>query len=740
MEHKSFVFRFEDVEVREREFLLIKAGETVPVEPRAFHVLLFLLRNPGRLVTKSEILDAVWKGSSVSDNSLTRSIALLRKLLGDDTREPRYIATVHTVGYRFLSDVKVGADGGLETATPHDRSSAEREEPPSRDESTNPLSGAKGWGLPFRLAGLGAALLAILLVGFLVHRRVISNAQPGAGAVSSAMHFVPLTSLPGAALGPAFSPDGKQFAFFWNAETPAKWNLYMQLVGGENPIQLTHTASGYICCADWSPDGREIAFARCDDTGGGIFVVPALGGPERKLTDVVCGTNPGWLALADGSPKWTADGKSLVLADRCRPDLPRSILVFSLATGEKRCLHAPLPGNDWEFDPVLSPDQQTVAFLKGPSIYSLDIYTVPLEGGQARKLSRNGHGIRIWDLMWSADGDRLVFESNQSGAPRVWQLPATGGSIEPETAYPKTGSLSRDGHRLAFVDSPPSRTSIVWQAELSHPGGPVVSQTRLLASAGLNDGAQLSPDGRQIVFQSDRSGHFALWKSDANGANPVQLTSADSAQPGTPRWSPDGKRITFDDYDGKEAHIYVIDAEGRNLHRITSGDSKQVVPSWSRDGTAIYFASNITGDFQIWRHELSTGKEIQITRHGGFAAFEGYDAKTLYFTKFEGGGVWGVPVSGGQEHHLTDAPHRGYWGHFAVINSGLYLVDSSTEPGPTIFYYDLRSHRLTRALMLKQNAEPWTANLTSSSDGRTLVYAQSDSSSSITMAETSGKF
>ena len=110
-EHKCFVFTFADVEVREREFCIVKAGELLPVEPKAFRVLLFLLRSPHRLITKDELLDAVWNDCAVSDNSLTRSIALLRRLLGDDTREPRYIATVPTVGYRFLCDVKVVEDG-----------------------------------------------------------------------------------------------------------------------------------------------------------------------------------------------------------------------------------------------------------------------------------------------------------------------------------------------------------------------------------------------------------------------------------------------------------------------------------------------------------------------------------------------------------------------------------------------------------------------------------------------------
>jgi DNA-binding winged helix-turn-helix (wHTH) protein len=77
-ERKCFIFNFADVEVREREFLLIKGGERLSVEPKAFRVLLFLLRNPGRLVNKDEIVASVWNDSAVSDNSLTRSIAQLR--------------------------------------------------------------------------------------------------------------------------------------------------------------------------------------------------------------------------------------------------------------------------------------------------------------------------------------------------------------------------------------------------------------------------------------------------------------------------------------------------------------------------------------------------------------------------------------------------------------------------------------------------------------------------------------
>src|SRR5580658_8875907 len=110
MASKSFVFRFGDIEVREREFSVVKAGEVLPVEPKAFRVLLILLRNPQKLISKEELLNAVWGDAAVTENSLTRSIALLRRLLGDETRSPRYIETVATVGYRFICKVEVAED------------------------------------------------------------------------------------------------------------------------------------------------------------------------------------------------------------------------------------------------------------------------------------------------------------------------------------------------------------------------------------------------------------------------------------------------------------------------------------------------------------------------------------------------------------------------------------------------------------------------------------------------------
>src|SRR6478609_11563730 len=108
--NKHNIFRFADVEVREREFSLLKAGKVLAVEPKAFRVLLLLLHNPQKLISKEELLNSVWGDTAVTEGSLTRCIWLLRRQLGDDINEPRFIETVATVGYRLVCRVEVSED------------------------------------------------------------------------------------------------------------------------------------------------------------------------------------------------------------------------------------------------------------------------------------------------------------------------------------------------------------------------------------------------------------------------------------------------------------------------------------------------------------------------------------------------------------------------------------------------------------------------------------------------------
>src|ERR1700722_8093922 len=99
-------YRFDDIEVDVQRFRLLQAASPVAFEPKALHLLIFLIENRGRLVGGRELIDAVWHGAFVTDHVLNRAIGQLRRQLADDPKEPRYIETVPTLGYRFIARVE----------------------------------------------------------------------------------------------------------------------------------------------------------------------------------------------------------------------------------------------------------------------------------------------------------------------------------------------------------------------------------------------------------------------------------------------------------------------------------------------------------------------------------------------------------------------------------------------------------------------------------------------------------
>jgi Tol biopolymer transport system component len=366
-----------------------------------------------------------------------------------------------------------------------------------------------------------------------------------------------------------------------------------------------------------------------------------------------------------------------------------------------------------------------------------EIYSVPLSGGAPRRLVSEDDVAS--NLMWTPDGKYIVFDSQRGNMIHPWRVPAAGGPIEPEMVYPGVGSISQDGLRLAYAErqtggsSSPVPPAAIWRADLSNPGGPVLRTRKLIYSQFMEDAAQPSPDGTRPALQSDRSGARLIWLNSTDGDHPVQLTNIGS---GSPRWSPDGRWIAFDTWEEDHVHIYVVDAEGRNLHAITHGDSDNLVPSWSQDGKFIYFASKRTGSRQIWKHSVEDGSERQLTEHGGFDPLESYDGRTIYYSKFDEPGIWSMPASGGSESPVvTGKPQVGYWGHWAVTESGLYLLDVDAEPRPTIEFYSFATRRITPVLSLEKSPNAWQPNLSASRDGRTVFYSQSDPQSVIKMVE-----
>ena len=132
------------------------------------------------------------------------------------------------------------------------------------------------------LVGFLILLVAAGILIFLSRERHSRMQSSQTQTVTTTVKTFPLMTYPGEIQGLALSPDASQIAFTWNGPNLAKWDIYMQHIGGDRPLQITHTQSGMITGVSWSPDGRLLAFGRCgDENRGALYIIPALGGTER---------------------------------------------------------------------------------------------------------------------------------------------------------------------------------------------------------------------------------------------------------------------------------------------------------------------------------------------------------------------------------------------------------------------------------------------------------------------------
>lgn len=572
----------------------------------------------------------------------------------------------------------------------------------------------------FRHGGLLPAVLALLAgLGWGVFKVGGSLLARGPVATPVTMAF---SSAPGSKNFACFSPDGSQLAYTWDGALPerkGKFDIYIKVIGAGEPLRLTTAPEDDVQPA-WSPDGRYIAFLR-DYIGSrsnyGVFLVPALGGAERKLTDAYSG------------PSWSPDGKMLAICSPGVASHPSGVALYSIETGEQRRLTTATP-DFTDLNPTFSPDGRSIAFVRRFGLHFHDLYVIPTAGGTPKRITFDKHAID--GLTWTADSREIVYSANRTDGRNLWRVPVSGGTAQRifvTGQNPSFPTISRQGSRLAYLDC--YFDFNIYQLEgLGFAGRDVPGRFGapkiILLSSREDSSPQFSPDGAKIVFVSQRGGNEEIWVSDGEGKNPVQLTSLSSLT-GTPRWSPDGLRIAFDSLSRGSADIYLISAEGGAVRQVTTEPSAESVPSWSRDGRWLYFNSDRSGKREIWKMPVGGGPAIQLTHGGGFEGFESPDGKLFYFSKgHHVYGIWSIPIEGGEAELVPELKQVGYWRSWGVVNEGIYFLTKEETPRQTVKFFSFATRQITPLATVEKEPVRWLPSLTLSPDGRRLLYAQQD--------------
>ena len=245
---------------------------------------------------------------------------------------------------------------------------------------------------------------------------------------------------------------------------------------------------------------------------------------------------------------------------------------------------------------------------------------------------------------------------------------------------------------------------------------------RFLVSTRAELNPRFSPDGKRVVFASNRGGFTEIWIANADGTDPMPLTSMRASLTGGPNWSPDGSRVVFDSNKEGQFEVYVISAAGGTPRRLTKNPASDGVPGYSRDGAWIYFMSNRSGRSQVWKMPAGGGEAVQVTKDGGYVAAESPDGRFVYYSKAGTTplGLWRVAPSGGDESEVLPSVT---FLNLAVTGDGIYYIPRADDGQYFIKFFSFLTGKSSPVAALNGK---YGNGLAVSPDGKTLLYTQVD--------------
>ncbi len=541
---------------------LRREGSRVKLQDRPFEILTILLERPNEVVTREEFRERLWSADTFVDfdHSLNTSMNRLRQALRDDAENPRFVATVGRIGYRFIAPTTVLGNGNSQVT--------DAAEPPP--ESIQAASGAPGPSVA-RLATWRVAIVlgitSVLTAAVIGAHRLLPLSPVRVLDIVRISHNTKLDPWG------RVTTDGARLFFLERAGD--HWNL-MQVpaTGGDaEPFSATYRNMRVV---NVSPDRSQfLAFtfaARVTDLP--LWIVPIVGGPPRRVGNIV----------ADDAI-FTPDGRGITFNG------PDGIYQCERNGADVRKLIS-LPGRSE--NPSWSKDGQRLRFtLLDDVAGTSSVWEVEANGENLHPVLPGWRfGAHERSGRWSPDGRYFFFESVQGDNQTVWAVRDTGNSWLSAAPQPVQLTFGPNGYGQPVPDDT-GHSVYVWGGQ-EHRDPVIYDKPRgsfeaLLPNLKLGWFA-FSPDGSQLVYSHDGT----LWRSRSDGSEQHPIAS-EFTKVSDISWNSDGQRILFSAKRGREStwRFFAIPADGGVPAEIALGAGAHE-PVWSADGRSLFYSSQVS--------------------------------------------------------------------------------------------------------------------------------------------------
>lgn len=575
-------YRFADFELNSSERILFQDGRRVPLTPRAFDLLLALVRADGHLVSKEALLDEVWADAVVEEGNLNRTISSLRKALGDVKRNSKFIETVPKSGYRFI--------GRLETGRPLNRQTVEIVEPLL----------SRGRRRPYWMMAAGAfvVLFGTLVATFFFVPRRGADAAPAGG-----MHRLTTNEFDEDMA--SWTSDGQiRFIRFVTATRGESWVMNAD---GSNQRRANEQIKSLVT-GNWSGDDKQVVFVKEGEGPRNIYLANSDGSGERKLP------------LSYPPNDWSPDGKKLLYTSSISAE-DLDIFVYDIESGKSVNI---TNNGAFDADPLFSADGSQVTFVSSRDGNKED-YLMNADGSNVRRMT--DHPATDAFPLLSPDGTQMVFDSNRVGENTDIYLKNVNDDLPPVKITDLPSNEEHRGHCWS-----PDGTKMVITSDRSGKSNVYVTDVEPYAAQVIlsDDSADLqypsfSRDASKLVYQARTDdGRFAIRLHDMDEKSDRNVFSTETNVANlalSPVFSPDGLRVAFTNKTGGNSEIFTMNLDGTGLVNLTNNDASDSTPVYSSDGREIYFQSNRDGSFEtfhLFRMNADGTEPRRITTKSGY--------------------------------------------------------------------------------------------------------------------------
>ena len=599
---------------------LRRRGVRVKLQEQPLQVLLILLENPGRLVTRDELRRRIWSADTFIefDQGLYSALRRLREALDDSADRSSYIETVPKQGYRFVAHVERIS----ESKRPEQRVDAPVEFQSGREVKRK---SRLAWG-----AGGAFAIASFAGVGWWASEHLHKQGATGPVRMERLTDFVGLEG------EPAISPDGRFVAFV--ADMTGQRQIWVKMIGGGVPLQLTQDAAEHTG-PRWRPDSTSLIYYVRPPEGeiqGTIWEISALGGNPRMITKS--------LSEADVSH----DGERMAYF-RLNEKTGVELVTRNLVSSEVR-VTAQLPKLQSYDLPRWRPDDKEIGFMVQPNLYANQIAVVPTGGGAMRLIANED--VLMDGFCWKPDGSGIIYSSAREStvlylpAMHLWEA-SIDGRTRRQLTYGETSLGGPDVDRRGKIVASRMRMEYgIWKIPVGRqPAQNVEAAMEITHETGQVQTPSVGPGDHKLAYLSDDGSHGNIWVMDLETGGATQITSEHDPKVamGLPVWSPDGERIAFvsnrDTANWDYLGLWIVRPDGSGSERVVPKITGY--PTWSDDGRWIYFDLDEGGELKIWKVTPDGGTPVQVRAGNAIVAGFMDSGRTLLFLvpKLNGSGT-----------------------------------------------------------------------------------------------------